>query len=53
METSARNRIEGRIKDVEVGEVAALVKIEIGTGEVVTSVITKESVEKMGLKKGD
>ena len=53
MKTSARNKIEGRINNIELGKVAANVKIEIGSGEIITAVITKESVEKMNLKKDD
>ncbi|NIQ07404.1 MAG: molybdenum-pterin-binding protein [Candidatus Korarchaeota archaeon] len=53
MKTSARNKIEGTITGIEVGKVAASVKIEIGTGEVLTAVITRESVEKMDLETGD
>lgn len=52
MKVSARNLMEGTIKDVKVGQVAAEVVIEVAPGVEITSVITKESVEKMGLKAG-
>jgi molybdopterin-binding protein len=38
---------------VEVGAVMANVKITIESPEIITAIITKESVEKLDLKKGD
>ena len=45
MEISARNKMNGKITDIKTGGVMASVKI--------TALITKESVEKLGLKEGD
>ncbi|WP_432736063.1 TOBE domain-containing protein [Maridesulfovibrio sp. FT414] len=53
MELSARNLIPGKIKELTVGMVNAEVVIEIAPGIEVVSVITKNSVERMGLKVGD
>ena len=53
MELSARNLIPGKIKNITVGMVNAEVVIEIVPGVEVVSVITKNSVERMGLKVGD
>ena len=53
MQISARNVFEGKIEKVEVGAVMANVKIKIESPQLVTAIITKESVEKLGLKKGD
>ena len=53
MEISARNVFEGKIENVEVGAVMANVKIKIESPELITAIITKESVEKLDLKKGD
>ncbi len=53
MQISARNVFEGKIENVEVGAVMANVKIKIESPQLVTAIITKESVEKLGLKKGD
>ncbi len=53
MKISARNVFEGKIENVEVGAVMANVKITIESPQLVTAIITKESVEKLGLKKGD
>jgi len=51
MKISARNVFEGKIENVEVGAVMANIKIE--SPELITAIITKESVEKLDLKKGD
>lgn len=53
MELSARNLIPGKVKDVVVGMVNAEVVIEIAPGVEVVSIITKNSVERMGIKVGD
>ncbi|WP_319764578.1 TOBE domain-containing protein [Maridesulfovibrio sp.] len=53
MELSARNLIPGKIKEITVGMVNAEVVIEVAPGVEVVSIITKNSVERMGLKKGD
>ncbi len=53
MPLSARNRIEGVVKAIEKGEVASTVKIEITKPAIITSMITKEAAEDLGLKAGD
>ncbi len=53
MEISARNVFEGKIESVEVGAVMANVKIKIESPQIITAIITKESVEKLNLKSGD
>ena len=53
MKLSARNQLKGKITNVELGAVMANVKIEITEPDVITAVITKESVEKLGLSEGD
>ena len=53
MEISARNQLNGKVTGVDLGAVMANVKIEISEPGVITAVITKESVEKLGLKEGD
>jgi molybdopterin-binding protein len=52
MKISARNRIKGTVKAVERGAVTAHVKIDIGNGVVLTSSITNESADELGLKPG-
>ena len=52
MKLSARNRIKGKIVDVKKGTTTAHVKIDIGGGQVITSAITNESVDELGLAPG-
>ena len=53
MKLSARNKITGTVTDVETGAVAGLVKVKISQPFTITSMITKEAVEDLKLKKGD
>jgi len=53
MQISARNVFEGKIENVEVDAIMANVKIKIESPQLVTAIITKESVEKLDLKAGD
>ena len=53
MKLSARNQLNGKVVGVELGAVMANVKIEVSEPGVITAVITKESVEKLGLAEGD
>ncbi|MDK2957087.1 MAG: hypothetical protein PWQ57_2583 [Desulfovibrionales bacterium] len=52
MKVSARNLIPGTVKKVTVGMVSAEVVIEVAPGVEIVSVITKNSVEAMGIKEG-
>jgi molybdopterin-binding protein len=49
---SARNQFKGTVKSVKLGNVMAEVVVSAGGLEIV-SVITRGSVEQMGLKAGD
>ncbi len=53
MKISARNVFEGEVKNIELGAIMSNVKIEVTSPEIITAIITKESVEKLGLKEGD
>lgn len=52
MKISARNRIKGKIVDVKKGATTAHVKIDVGGGQIVTSAITNEAVDELGLAPG-
>jgi molybdopterin-binding protein len=52
MKISARNQLKGTIVEVTKGQTTAHVRIDIGGGVIVTSSITNESVDSLGLKKG-
>ena len=53
MQLSARNQLNGKITNVELGAVMANIKIEITEPNTITAVITKESAENLGLSEGD
>jgi len=53
MKLSARNMLKGTVENVEKGPIMANVKIKIENPDVITAIITKESVENLGIKKGD
>jgi molybdopterin-binding protein len=52
MKLSARNRIKGKIVDVKKGATTAHVKIDVGGGQIVTSAITNDAVDELGLAAG-
>jgi molybdopterin-binding protein len=51
MKLSARNVLKGRIVGIDKGAVTSHVRLDIG-GETVTSSITNDAVEELGLKIG-
>lgn len=53
MKISARNQIKGKVVEIVTDKVAAKVKIDIGGGNVLTSMVLAESVTDLGLKVGD
>ena len=52
MSLSARNHLKGKVTEVLLGTVTALITVKVGNN-LVESVITKRSAEEMGIKKGD
>jgi molybdopterin-binding protein len=52
MRISARNQFKGKILDVKKGATTAHVRLEIAPGQVITSSITNDAVEELGLKAG-
>jgi molybdopterin-binding protein len=53
MRISARNQIKGKIVEVTKGATTSHVRVDVGGGQIVTSSITNEAVDQLGLKKGD
>lgn len=49
---SGRNQLVGRVVEIRTSGLLAQVKLSIG-GQTITSIITAEAVEEMGLKVGD
>jgi molybdopterin-binding protein len=52
MKLSARNQLSGKVVGVQKGQTTAHVRIDIGNGVIVTSSITNEAVDELGLKVG-
>jgi molybdopterin-binding protein len=52
MKIGARNRIVGKVTEIKKGSVMCQVKLEIPASSM-ASVMTMDSLEEMGLKKGD
>lgn len=53
MKISARNVLKGEVKSITHGSVNSEVVVELPGGTEITSIITKNSVEKLGLKEGN
>jgi molybdopterin-binding protein len=52
MALSARNQLPGTIQDIQIGDIMAHVVVKVGDN-IIESVITRNSAEDLGLKKGD
>jgi molybdopterin-binding protein len=53
MKLSVRNVFKGKVTAVTEGMAVATVKVDIGGGNAVTSVVTVDAVKDLGLKIGD
>jgi molybdopterin-binding protein len=52
MKLSARNMLKGKVVDIDRGQVTAIVRLDIGGGNVITSSVTLKSADELGLKPG-
>jgi molybdopterin-binding protein len=52
MRISARNQIKGTVTEVKKGATTSHVRVDIGNGQVITSSITNEAVDELGIKAG-
>jgi molybdopterin-binding protein len=52
MKISARNILKGTVVEVTKGATTSHVRIDIGGGVIVTSSITNEAVDELGIKAG-
>lgn len=50
---SIRNQFTGKILEIVEGQVVAKVKVDIGGGNTIVSVITLDAEKELGLKVGD
>jgi molybdopterin-binding protein len=53
MRISARNQIKGTVVEVKKGATTSHIRVDIGNGQIVTSSITNESVDELGIKAKD
>ena len=49
---SARNKFEGKIEKINIGEINAEVVVDIGSSDKLVSVITAGSIKNLGIKEG-
>jgi molybdopterin-binding protein len=52
MRLSARNQIKGTVTGITKGATTAHVRVDIGSEQIVTSSITNEAVDDLGIKTG-
>jgi len=52
MRISARNQLKGTVVEVKKGATTSHVRVDIGNGQVITSSITNEAVDDLGIKAG-
>jgi molybdopterin-binding protein len=53
MKLSARNVIKGKVVDIKEGMIMAKVKVDIGGGNVVTSLVSVEAIKELNVKPGE
>ncbi len=53
MKLSARNKLKGKVIFVEEGLITGKVKLDLGNGNIVTSIISRDAIEDLQLKVGD
>jgi molybdopterin-binding protein len=52
MALSARNQLSGTVEELQIGEIMAHVVVNVGEN-LIESIITRNSAQELGLKKGD
>lgn len=53
MRLSARNLLKGKVVAINRGPIHATVKLDIGNGVIITSSITRESIDELGVAEGE
>jgi len=53
MKISARNQLKGTVIDIQKGPITAKVKIDVGGGNIITSIVTAETIDELALATGD
>lgn len=52
MKLSARNQLKGTIKEIETGAVNAIIKLDIGGGNIISATISMDAVKSLNLTAG-
>jgi len=52
MRLSTRNQLTGKVQSIQHGSVMTIVKVTLDGGQTVTSSVTKEAVEDLGISVG-
>jgi molybdopterin-binding protein len=53
MKLSTRNMLMGKVAEIEVGSVNVVVKVDLGGGQMLSSMITLDACKDLDLKIGD
>ena len=53
MRISARNQLKGTVVEIKKGATTSHVRVDIGAGRIMTSSITNEAVDELGIKATD
>ena len=53
MKYGARNQLVGKVKDIKRGTVMSQIRLTIPAGSSVSSVMTIDSLDELGIKEGD
>lgn len=53
MKLSARNKLKGKILKVDEGLITAKVMLDLGNGNIITAIISKDAITDLELKQGD
>jgi molybdopterin-binding protein len=52
MKLSARNQLKGKVIKVEEGLITSKVVLDLGNGNTISSIISKDAIADLGLKEG-
>ena len=53
MKLSARNQLKGKILNVDEGLITSKVMLDLGNGNIISAIISKDAITDLDLKKGD
>ena len=53
MKLSARNQLKGKILKVDEGLITAKVVLDLGNGNIISAIISKDAIADLNLKQGD